>query len=121
MTSQKVQNRARLSCDATDFPRGIFLPAGILCVDSDRRTCGATDILREIFHAVGTVNVLYQTMPKPGCQRSGAVGMVSALNHHRACENVHIWGYTVGTLRWFSYHHAYKILGESRHDASFRA
>ena len=49
-----------------------------------------------------------------------AVGMVSALNHHRAYEKVHFSGYTVGTLRQFLYHHAYKIFGESRHDASFQ-
>ena len=50
-----------------------------------------------------------------------AVGMVSALNHHRAYGKVHFSWYTVGTLRQFLYHHAYKIFGESRHDASFRA
>ena len=50
-----------------------------------------------------------------------AVGMVSALNHHRAYGKVHFSGYTVGTLWQFLYHHAYKIFGESRHDVSFRA
>lgn len=50
-----------------------------------------------------------------------AVGMVSALNHHRAYGKVHFSWYTVGTLRQFLYHYAYKIFGESRHDASFRA
>lgn len=50
-----------------------------------------------------------------------AVGMVSALNHHRAYGKVHFSGYTVDTLRQFLYHHAYKIFGESRHDASFHA
>ena len=49
-----------------------------------------------------------------------AVGMVSALNHHRAYGKVHFSGYTVGTLRQYLYHHAYKIFGESRHDSPFR-
>ena len=50
-----------------------------------------------------------------------AIGTVSALKCHRAYGNVHFSGYTVGTLGQFLCHHAYKIFGESRHDASFRA
>ena len=50
----------RRACGATDLLREIFLPAGILRVNSGRRACGATDLLREIFHAVGTVNALWQ-------------------------------------------------------------
>ena len=52
-------------------------------------------------------------------EKFGAVGTVSALYRHRAYGNVHISGYTIGTFRQFSYHHAYKISDESRHDELF--
>ena len=47
------------------------------------------------------------------------VGTVSASICHHAYGNVHFSGCTVGTLRQFSRHHAYKIFGESRHDEPF--
>ena len=46
-------------------------------------------------------------------------GTVSALYRHRAYGNGHISGCPIGTFRQFSYYHAYKISGESRHDELF--
>ena len=52
-------NSGRRTCGATDPLREIFYTVGILCANSGRRACGATNPLREIFYTVGTVSALW--------------------------------------------------------------